>query len=109
MSMMNDLATKYEINSSFKVQGIACSPYFTTLDSKGVNCLKLRTLFAQEMINCGVLMPWIALAHNHTEVELEITQEALEHTFGIYARALIEGVDKYLVGPPIKPVFRKFN
>ena len=109
MSMMNDMATKYEINSSFKVQGIACSPYFTTQDSKGVNCLKLRTLFAQEMINCGVLMPWIALAHNHTDVELEITQVALEHTFGIYARALIEGVDKYLVGPPIKPVFRKYN
>jgi glutamate-1-semialdehyde 2,1-aminomutase len=35
--------------------------------------------------------------------------EASLHTLEIYRRALDEGVDKYLVGPAVKPVFRRYN
>jgi len=34
---------------------------------------------------------------------------AIERSFAVYRKALEEGVDKYLVGPAIKPVFRKHN
>jgi glutamate-1-semialdehyde 2,1-aminomutase len=61
------------------------------------------------MIKNGVLMPWIALAYRHTEVELLLTEKALDASLEIYSRAITEGVDKYLVGPAIKPVFRKYN
>jgi glutamate-1-semialdehyde 2,1-aminomutase len=107
--LMNQKADKYGITSSFKAGGVACSPYYATLDSNGVNSYQLRTLFSQEMINNGVLMPWIALAFRHTDEEFALTERALDATFDIYARAIREGIDKYLVGPPIKPVFRKFN
>lgn len=76
---------------------------------EGQNSLGLRTLFSQEMIKNGVLIPWIALSYAHGEKELEITKNALEHTFEVYSKAVNEGYEKYLVGNPIKPVFRKFN
>jgi glutamate-1-semialdehyde 2,1-aminomutase len=61
------------------------------------------------MIKNGVLMPWIALSYRHGAEELAITERALDATFAIYRKALDEGVEKYLVGPAIKPVFRKHN
>jgi glutamate-1-semialdehyde 2,1-aminomutase len=107
--MMKLKAEEYGIGKSFKVGGVACAPYFSTLDSDGQNSLELRTLFSQEMIRNGVLMPWIALSYRHTEEELAKTESAINSTFEIYRKALDEGFEKYLIGPAIKPIFRKYN
>jgi len=80
-----------------------------TLDKSGANSLALRTLFSQEMIHNGVLMPWIALSYRHGEEELALTERALSQAFKVYSQAFKEGTDKYLKGAVIKPVFRKFN
>jgi glutamate-1-semialdehyde 2,1-aminomutase len=108
-SLMRQKAAQHGVDDHFKVGGPACSPYYLTMDSSGRNSLELRTLFSQEMIRNGVLMPWIALSYRHGRVELEKTEQALESTFKIYRRALEEGVQSLLEGPPIKPVFRKHN
>lgn len=108
-AMMQRQAEVYGVASSFKVGGLSCSPYYLTLDESGVNSLAFRTLFSQEMIRNGVLMPWIALSYRHCEEELVKTERAIEKTFEVYRKAMAEGVDRYLVGPIIKPVFRKFN
>ena len=109
VALMQRKAKANGISQNFKVGGFACSPYYQTLDSTGANSLPLRTLFVQEMINNGVLMAWISLSYRHGEAELAIIESALNATFTIYRKALDEGVEKYLVGPAIKPVFRKFN
>lgn len=108
-TMMQRQADDYGIGHSFKVGGIPCSPYYLTLDAAGANSLGLRTLFSQEMIQNGVLMPWIALSYRHGEEELAATERAIEQAFKAYRLALDEGVEKYLKGPAIKPVFRKHN
>jgi glutamate-1-semialdehyde 2,1-aminomutase len=56
-----------------------------------------------------VLMPYIVVSFAHQQAEVERTLEAATEAFQVYARALEDGVDKYLVGPPVKPVFRRFN
>jgi glutamate-1-semialdehyde 2,1-aminomutase len=109
IEMMNKLAKDYGIEKNFVAGGIECSPYYLTFDRDGQNSLGLRTLFSQEMIKNGVLIPWIALSYAHGEKELEITKNALEKTFEVYKKAVEEGYEKYLVGNTIKPVFRKFN
>jgi aminotransferase len=109
ISMINELTKKYEIERNFVVGGIECSPYYLTFDKNGQNSLGLRTLFSQEMIKNGVLIPWVALSYAHGENELAKTKNALEKTFEVYRKAVDEGYEKYLVGSPIKPVFRKFN
>ncbi|MDD3442355.1 MAG: glutamate-1-semialdehyde 2,1-aminomutase [Sulfurimonas denitrificans] len=109
IALMNESAKKYGIEKNFIAGGIECSPYYLTFDKDGANSLGLRTLFSQEMIKNGVLMPWIALSYAHGDKELEITKSALEKTFEVYRKAVDEGYEKYLIGDVIKPVFRKHN
>lgn len=109
MTMMKRQAEAHGLAQHFKVNGIACSPWFATLDANGAVSLPLRTLFIQEMIKNDVLMPWIALSYRHGDAELSITEKALDASLAVYKKALTEGVDKYLQGPAIKPVFRKYN
>jgi glutamate-1-semialdehyde 2,1-aminomutase len=109
IDMMQRQARVHGVDHSFIAGGAACSPYYLTRDADGANNLELRTLFAQEMIRMGVLMPWIALCYRHGDAELVLTEAAIDHTFSIYRKALDQGVDKYLNGPVIKPVFRKYN
>lgn len=109
ISMMKNQVEQHGLEDNFKVGGIACSPYYLTFDKSGKNSLPLRTLFAQEMVKAGVLMPWIALSYRHGARELEITEKAVDHAFSVCRKALEEGFEKYLEGPAIKPVFRKYN
>jgi glutamate-1-semialdehyde 2,1-aminomutase len=82
---------------------------YATLDAQGLPSLPLRTLFSQEMIKNGVLMPWIAQSYAHRDTELDLTLSAARNALGVYAQAIDQGVEKFLKGPPIKPVFRQFN
>lgn len=109
MAVMQTAAERHGVADSFKVGGFPCSPYYLTIDASGTASMPLRTLYAQEMVRNGVLMPWIALSWRHGDEELARTEAALDASLAVYARALHEGVEKYLVGPAIKSVFRKFN
>lgn len=106
---MNNIAKELGIQDYFEATGVPCSPNYITKDRTGNASLSFRTLFSQEMIKNGVLMPWIAISYAHQENELNFTMNAVKKALQIYAKALNEGVDKYLVGPAIKPVFRTFN
>lgn len=106
---MNAIAKELGIEKEFEACGVACSPYYATRDKDGNVSLALRTLFSQEMVKNGVLMPWIAISYAHGDAELEITFKAVRAALEVYKKALEEGVEKYLVGPAIKPVFRKHN
>lgn len=109
MSGMNIIAAEFGIADQFYIEGYPCSLNFATNDRDGKISLGLRTLFCQEMIKGGVLMPWIALSYSHKDAELQKTLEATRKALRVYACALTDGVSKYLDGPVIKPVFRKIN
>jgi glutamate-1-semialdehyde 2,1-aminomutase len=106
---INKIAKDLGISSFFYVEGYDCSLNYVTKDNQGQVSLEFRTLFVQELINNGVLMPYIALCQSHGTRELEITLNAVNKSLKVYKQALDEGIEKYLQGPPIKPVFRKFN
>jgi glutamate-1-semialdehyde 2,1-aminomutase len=109
ISMIQRRADAHGISSNFRVGGVACSPHYTTLDSSGTPSLAFRTLFSQELVRSGVLMPWMALCYRHGEEELAFTEMAIDSAFSVYRHALDEGIEKYLEGPAIRPVFRKYN
>jgi len=106
---MNSIAKEVGIEDFFEANGIACSPGYTTKDKQGNSSLPFRTLFSQEMIKNGVLMPWIAISYAHQADELNFTLHAVKKALQVYSRALDEGVENYLIGSAIKPVFRPFN
>jgi glutamate-1-semialdehyde 2,1-aminomutase len=106
---MNLAAKDLGIQDYFMAIGIPCSPNYITKDRSANLSLSFRTLFSQEMIKNGVLIPWIAISYAHNTNELDFTLEAVKKALEVYAKALEEGVEKYLVGPAIKPVFRNIN
>lgn len=106
---INAAAEQAGIARHFFAAGPAVSPYYATVTADGAPWFELRTLFAQEMIKQGVLMPWLAISYRHGKAELEKTQKALAAAMDVCARGVAEGLDKYLVGPTVKPVFRRFN
>ena len=106
---MNQIALDLSLEEHFFVEGYPCSLNYVTKDTKGQNSLVFRTLFAQELIKNGVMMPYIALCQSHGDEELEITLNAVSESLKVYKKALELGITKYLNGPSIKPVFRKFN
>ncbi len=109
IAMFNRVAAEHGIEKHLKAAGPAPNPYYLTLDHAGKPWFELRTLFAQEMIRHGVLMPWMAFSYRHGESELRQTHDALQRAAATCAKAIAQGVDKYLEGPAIKPVFRRFN
>ena len=54
-------------------------------------------------------MPALIFSYAHKQKELDRTFEATRKALQVYKKALEEGVEKYLVGEVIKPVFRKYN
>jgi len=106
---MTEIAKKYNLSEHFLVEGYPCSLNYITKDSTGNASLSFRTLFGQEMIKHGVLMPYIAISNSHRDIELEQTLQAVEKSLQVYKNALESNIENYLVGPVIKPVFRKYN
>lgn len=109
MDLMNQKAEQAGLREHFVTGGVPCSPWFATLGNDKQPSLPLRTLFLQEMVKQGVLMPWIALSHRHGEAELETSASALDAALPVLRKAMDEGIENYLEGSVIKPVFRKFN
>lgn len=91
----------------------ACRPvpaFRAPSDKPPATFMAFRTLFLQELIRYGVFMPWVCPSYRHRAVAVEQTMEAFDHACAVYAKALERGsVDGFLVGPPAKPVFRRFN
>lgn len=106
---LNAIAREQGVQDHFLAHGFGCSPYYTTKDKDGDVSLAFRTLWSQEMIKGGVLMPWVALSLAHGDAELEQTFSAAHSALKVYAAALNDGIDAHLEGPVIKPVFRKYN
>lgn len=88
----------------------SCRPILQCLDSAKQPSMEYRTLFLQEMITRRVFMPWLCPSFRHGNSEISQTLEAFDGACAVYARALAEGsVEGFLIGPPAKPVFRKFT
>lgn len=105
----NNLAAEMGLADHVTCTGYPCSPAIITKGTDGQVSMPLRTLFMQEMIAQGVLIPYLSIGLAHTQTEVERTLEAATNALEIYGRALEDGVENYLVGVAVKPVFRRFN
>jgi glutamate-1-semialdehyde 2,1-aminomutase len=106
----NTTAREMGVEQWLSLDGPACSPYLTARDTSGLPSLPLRTLFLQETIAAGVLIPWIAICFSHTPADVAQTLEASRKALVVCRQALEAGdVTRFLNGHVVKPVFRKFN
>jgi len=105
----NKISSDLNLADYFYFEGFGGRVNFVAKDNKGNNSFEFRTLFAQEMVKNGILIPWVSNSYSHKEKELNMTLEAIRNSLEVYRKALKEGVKKYLRGKVMKPVFRKYN
>jgi glutamate-1-semialdehyde 2,1-aminomutase len=82
---------------------------YATRDENGEPSQAFRALFLQETIKQGLLMPSLVVSYSHTDADIDCTVQGVAEALHVYRRALDEGVEKFLLGRPVKPVFREFN
>jgi len=82
---------------------------YTTRDGDGNPSQEFRTLFLQETIRRGLLMPSLVVNLAHGDEDVRRTIEGVGEALTVYRKALDTGVEKHLLGRSVKPVFRKFN
>ncbi|SRR6266540_1492804 len=87
------------------VAGRPCNLLFGTRGPDKRPSQAYRSLFLQEMIRRGVLMPSLVVSYSHTDADIDRTVEAVDGALAIYVRALEDGPEKYLVGRPSRMVF----
>jgi glutamate-1-semialdehyde 2,1-aminomutase len=92
-----------------KVIGPHCCSVFTSSDGDKKPSQPFRTLLIQELMKRGLMMPSTIVTYSHTDEDIQNTIERFYEALLVYKKALDEGVDKYLIGKSVQPVWRKFN
>jgi glutamate-1-semialdehyde 2,1-aminomutase len=108
-SQVNRSIAENHLEGFFELTGRPCNLVFATYDQEKKRSQSYRALFMQELIRRGILGPSFVVSYSHTDADIDRTAEAVHEAHVIYRKALDEGVEKYLVGRPLKPVYRKFN
>lgn len=93
----------------FGLAGKPCNLVYFTCDANKERSQAFRTLFLQEIIKRGILAPSLVVSYSHSDEDIDQTVDAISDALQVYRLALEDGVEKYLVGRSVKPVFRKFN
>jgi glutamate-1-semialdehyde 2,1-aminomutase len=97
------------VERHFEIVGRACNLVYAARDGEGNLSQAFRTLVLQETLKRGVLMPSLVVSFSHSDDDLDRTVEAVRGALSIYRRALDGGVDRFLEGRPVQPVFRTRN
>lgn len=108
-SRFNVLTDRLGLAANFGMSGYPCFPTLR-IERDGAADPALRTLFLQEMAARGVLMNFIAPAYVHDEAAVAETLAAAEGALAACGEALSgDLVGSRLLGPVVRPVFRKRN
>jgi glutamate-1-semialdehyde 2,1-aminomutase len=92
----------------FAVIGRPCALVYATRDQHKQDSQPFRTLFLQETIRRGLLLPSLIVSYSHSDDDIDRTIEGIGAALGVYRQALDHGVERFLVGRPVQPVFRKY-
>jgi len=99
---------EYRLDGYFVVLGKPCCLIYGTRDHDMQRSQPFRTLFLQELVKRGILAPSLIVSYSHTDKDIDKTIEAVHESLHVYRKALNEGIENYLIGKPVKPVFRKY-
>jgi glutamate-1-semialdehyde 2,1-aminomutase len=97
------------LEDHFRLVGRDCGLLYATFDENRRPSQAYRTLFLQEMIDRGVLSPSFVVSYSHSEMDIDSTVAIVAEVLDVYARALREGIDRYLRGRPVKPALRDYS
>jgi glutamate-1-semialdehyde 2,1-aminomutase len=106
---INESIARHGIAGHFEVIGRPCNLIYVTKDLDDQRSQAFRTLFLQELIRRGIIAPSFVVSFSHSDEDIDYTIDVVDQALATYARALNDGVQKHLVGRPVKPINRRFN
>ena len=105
---LRQAASLHGVTEQVPILGRPCCLVFGSRDRAGQPSQPLRTLMLQELLKRGILASSLVVNYSHSEADIDRTIDAFDEAFAVYRRALDDGLEHYLAGRPVKPVFRTF-
>lgn len=106
---VNKVSRELGVEDKISIIGPNCCSVFTTKDQNGNPSQPFRTLFLQELMKNGLLMPSSIVSYSHSDVDIDETIKRMYEAMKIYKKALELGIEKFLIGKSVAPVWRKYN
>jgi glutamate-1-semialdehyde 2,1-aminomutase len=92
------------------VFGYSVKPGFSFNDEAGQVSMVARTLFLQETVARGLLMPYVVPSYAHKQENIDFAVDCIRDALGVMKKAADgAGMASAVKGAIVKPVFRKFN
>jgi len=90
--------------------GYDCNPQIVCTHEDGTAWPELNAVFHEELISCGVIIPWITITLSHGEEEVRHTLTACQQGMDRVKKEISsETVNELYRDQAPKPVFRSFN
>lgn len=90
--------------------GYGVRPSFAFKDETGQVSMTARTLFLQETIARGLLMPYVTPSYAHKKETIDFAVDCVRDALDVMKKAADgSGMAAAIEGGVVKPVFRKFN
>ena len=102
---LREVAASHGVQDYVAPVGFGCNLVYSSLDASGQPSQAFRTLLLQETTLRGVLMPSLVVSYSHDDAAIDQTVEAIDGALSVYAKALVDGPERYLTGPPSCHVF----
>ena len=104
----NTIISKWDLSEYVQIVPCNWMPIFTFRNQKKEVCGGMRTFAMQEMIKRSVLFQGAFVpCYSHSNEDVYYFAAAFDQMLELYRGALKKGYEKFLIGAPVKPVFRK--
>ena len=110
MDGINNISNELDCKHLINVSGYSVKPSISFNDFSGNISQVSRTLFLQETIKNGILMPYIVPSYAHKQKHIDMVVDSIGNALKKIKNAKNnEGLKKMINGDIVKPVFRKYN
>lgn len=107
---IHDAAIEVGAEKFINISGYDVKPAFSFNDENGEISMIARTLFLQETISQGLMMPYVVPCFAHKKEDINFTIECVRNALLVMKNAAEgSGMASAIKGEIVKPVFRKFN
>ena len=107
---IRDAAKSVSAEKYINISGYSVKPSFSFNDENGEVSMLARTLFLQETISRGLMMPYVVPSYAHKNDDINFAIKCIKEALLIMKNAAEgPGMASALRGETVKPVFRKFN
>ena len=110
MDGIKEAAKEVGAEKYINISGYGVKPAFSFNDETGEVSMVARTLFLQETIARGLLMPYVVPCFSHKKETIDFAVECVRDALEVMKIAAeSEGMNAAIEGAIVKPVFRKYN